>query len=391
MSDSKYALGSITAEQFLSEYWQKKPLLIKQALPEFINPLSAEEIAGLACEDFVTSRLITESKSTAQSPHSWHLQHGPFSEDDFLALPDAGWTLHAQGIERFFPDVYSLLDHFRFIPNWRIDDVMVSFAPDKGTAGPHFDQYDVFLVQGLGKKHWRVGQRCDAQSPTLPNCDLSILKTFETSDEWIVEPGDVLYVPPGIAHYGIAIDDSITYSIGFRAPSHSDLLGEFSHYLADTLTEDQRYTDPDLPPQNNPGEISAEALTKVHKILSNTLNDPEKLARWFGEYMTESKQQEVAYEFEAIQSPEQLLAELSHANQLCWVEGVRCAWYQQPTGLDLFVNGQRYECHACLKTLLELLSASTRIDIPVLLPELDRSLAQQLLFELFNAGYFYFE
>lgn len=387
MDDSRYALGSITAQQFLSDYWQKKPLLIKQALPELINPLSPEEIAGLACEDFTESRLITELDETPK----WQLKHGPFSEQDFIALPDTGWTLHVQGIERFFPEVYSLLDHFRFIPNWRVDDVMVSYAPDKGTAGPHFDQYDVFLVQGLGQKHWRIGQHCDAQSAILPSCDLSILENFETCEEWLVEPGDVLYIPPGIAHYGIAVDDSITYSIGFRAPSHGDLLGEFSHYLADTLKEDQRYSDPDLDLQNNPGEISPEALAKVQQILSDTLNDPAKLAHWFGEYMTESKQQEVAYEFEAIQSPDQLVEELSNAEALCWVEASRCAWYQHPEGLDLFINGQRYGVDNSLKPLLELLSATTRIDTCELLPLLEQTPAQQLMFQLFNAGYFYFE
>jgi len=387
MTDSRYALGSISAEQFLSEYWQKKPLLIKQALPEFINPLSPEEIAGLACEDFAESRLITASNETPK----WQLKHGPFSDEDFLALPDADWTLHVQGIERFFPEVYTLLDQFRFIPNWRIDDVMVSFAPDKGTAGPHFDQYDVFLIQGLGKKHWRVGQHCDAQSPTLPGCDLSILQDFDTSDEWIAEPGDVLYIPPGMAHYGIAVDDSITYSIGFRAPSHGDLLGEFSHYLADSLQEDQRYTDADLSLQANPGEISPAALAKVKQILADTLNDTSKLARWFGEYMTESKQQEVAYEFEAIQTPEQLLEELSQIETLCWVEGTRCAWFEQPEGLDLFVNGQQYDCDTPSKPLIELLCHSTRIEITELLPLLEQPLAQQLLFKLFNEGYFYFE
>lgn len=387
MADSRYALGSITAEQFLAEYWQKKPLLIKQALPEFINPLSPEEIAGLACEDFTESRLIT----TCEEPPYWHLKQGPFSDEDFLTLPDADWTLHVQGVERFFPEVYSLLDHFRFIPNWRIDDIMVSYAPDKGTAGPHFDQYDVFLIQGLGKKHWRVGQHCDAQSPTLPDCELSILTEFNTQDEWMAEPGDILYIPPGVAHYGIAVDDSITYSIGFRAPSHADLLGEFSHYLADTLKEDQRYADPDLRVQMNAGEISPVALAKVKEILADTLNDQAKLARWFGEYMTEPKQQEVGYEFEAIQTPKQLLDVLSNTTGLCWMEGTRYAWFEHPEQLEFFVNGKAYKCELSVKALIEQLSHSTRMDSAQLMPLLEQPAAQQLLFELFNEGYFYFE
>ncbi|EGG98812.1 hypothetical protein imdm_1882 [gamma proteobacterium IMCC2047] len=387
MNNDGYALGAISAKQFLADYWQKKPLLIKQALPDFINPLSPEEIAGLACEDFAESRLITESSASPK----WQLKHGPFAEADFLALPDADWTLHVQGIERFFPDVYALLDGFRFIPNWRVDDIMVSYSPDKGTAGPHFDQYDVFLMQGLGKKHWRVGQHCDADSALLPGCDLSILTDFETQDEWIVEPGDVLYIPPGIAHYGVAVGDSITYSVGFRAPSHGDLLGEFSHYLTDSLQEDQRYSDPDLTLQNNPGEISPSALAKVQKILTDTLNDPAKLARWFGEYMTEPKQQEVGYEFEAIQTPAQLIEELAQVETLCWVEGCRCAWFAQQDSLDLFVNGKRYSCDLSLKKLLQLISESTRINTSKLLKLIDSEDGKQLMFDLFNDGYFYFD
>jgi len=283
-----------------------------------------------------------------------------------------------------------LLDRFRFIPNWRIDDVMVSYAPDKGTAGPHFDQYDVFLIQGLGKKHWRVGQLCDAQSPILPNCDLSILENFETLDEWIVEPGDVLYIPPGVAHYGIAVDDCITYSIGFRAPSHADLLGEFSHYLTDSLKEDQRYADPDLSLQTNPGEISTAALAKVQQILRDSLNDTTQLARWFGEYMSEPKQQEPLEEFEAAQTTEQLLDELSQADWLCWTEGSRFAFFQPPEGIDLFVNGVHYACDQSLKPLIERLCESTQMKTAELLPHLQQPEAQQLLFGLFNAGYFYF-
>ena len=387
MSTPGYALGSISAEEFLAEYWQKKPLLIKQALPEFINPLSPEEIAGLACEDFVESRLITTDD---QAPN-WHLRHGPFTDEDFLALPEADWTLHVQGLERLVPEIYSLLDRFRFIPNWRIDDVMVSYSPDQGTAGPHFDQYDVFLTQGLGKKHWRVGQACDADSPRLPNCDLSILTEFHTTDEWIVEAGDVLYIPPGIAHYGIAVGESITYSVGFRAPSHGDLLGEFSHYLTDSLEESQRYSDPDLQLQTNPGEISPAAIAKIQQILNQSLNNPAKLARWFGEYMTELKQQEVGYEFEAIETIDQLIEALSHQEALNWVEGTRTAWFEQEKSLDFFVNGKTFSCDSSLKALAEMLSASSQIDCSKLIVLLDSEHAQRLMLTLFNEGYFYFD
>ena len=167
-------LGGITAREFLRDYWQKKPLLIRQAIPDFESPIDADELAGLALEEEVESRLVIE-----HGERPWELRRGPFAEDEFSKLPEREWTLLVQAVDQFVPEVSELLEHFRFLPSWRIDDVMISFAAPGGGVGPHFDNYDVFLLQGHGKRNWKIGQMCDSESPLLPHADLRILAGFQ--------------------------------------------------------------------------------------------------------------------------------------------------------------------------------------------------------------------
>ena len=212
-------LQNFDIDLFLREHWQKKPMLIRNALPDWCNPLDPEDLAGLACEEEIESRLII------RKDESWKLEHGPFTEKRFGKLGKKPWTLLVQAVDHFVPEVAALIAPFRFVPNWRIDDVMVSYASDQGGVGPHFDQYDVFLVQGLGRRRWQIGPVCDAQTPLLPHDDIRLLASFEATDEWVLEPGDILYVPPGFAHDGVALgDDCMTYTIGFRSPSRNELI-----------------------------------------------------------------------------------------------------------------------------------------------------------------------
>ncbi|RLA37737.1 MAG: hypothetical protein DRQ64_09360, partial [Gammaproteobacteria bacterium] len=175
-------------DNFLAEYWQRKPLLIRQALPGFTSPIEADELAGLALEEEFESRLIIESKA---SPY-WSLQCGPFADDRFQSLPSSHWTLLVQAVDQWVPEVHDLLRHFDFLPQWRVDDIMLSYAADQGSVGPHFDQYDVFLLQGEGQRRWRLGQHCDSNTPLLKGPELSIVDNFEQSEEWLLEPGDML-------------------------------------------------------------------------------------------------------------------------------------------------------------------------------------------------------
>lgn len=276
-------LGDMPIDVFLRDYWQKKPLLIRNALPQFESPVDGDELAGLSLEEDIESRIILEHGTTP-----WELRHGPFDEDAFAQLPPSHWTLLVQAVDQWVPEVQDLLQHFRFIPNWRLDDIMISYAADQGSVGPHFDYYDVFLLQGAGKRRWRIGQQCAIHTPRVEGTPLNIVSEFDQQDEWVLEPGDMLYVPPGVAHWGIAEGECITLSVGFRAPSHAEVVDELSQDLIFGLTDDQRFSDPDLQIQANPGEISATAIQHIKQIMLDQLTD-EHITHWFGRYMTERK------------------------------------------------------------------------------------------------------
>lgn len=276
-------LGDMPIDVFLRDYWQKKPLLIRNALPQFELPVDGDELAGLSLEEDIESRIILEHGTTP-----WELRHGPFDEDAFAQLPPSHWTLLVQAVDQWVPEVQDLLQHFRFIPNWRLDDIMISYAADQGSVGPHFDYYDVFLLQGAGKRRWRIGQQCAIHTPRVEGTPLNIVSEFDQQDEWVLEPGDMLYVPPGVAHWGIAEGECITLSVGFRAPSHAEVVDELSQDLIFGLTDDQRFSDPDLQVQANPGEISATAIQHIKQIMLDQLTD-EHITHWFGRYMTERK------------------------------------------------------------------------------------------------------
>ena len=352
-------LGEMPIEIFLRDYWQKKPLLIRNAFPDFQSPIDGDELAGLALEEEVESRLILEKGKTP-----WELQNGPFDENTFATLPETHWTLLVQAVDQWVPEVNDLLNHFRFIPNWRLDDIMISFAPDQGSVGPHFDYYDVFLLQGIGKRRWKIGQTCTVESAHLPNTALHILENFETQAEWLLEPGDMLYIPPNVAHWGIAEGDCMTYSIGFRAPSHAAIVDELSHEIASALTKDLRFNDPDLMPQQNPGEIHEEAITQIQQIIQQHFT-AENIAHWFGKHMTERK-----YGQEELDSTDEITADdwqaaLAEGNMLWRHPAARFAFHSEANGTQLFADGQAINCS---RTLAELVCCETEINWAMLKP-----------------------
>ncbi|WP_370978803.1 cupin domain-containing protein [Agaribacterium sp. ZY112] len=275
--------GEVSNEQFLKEYWQKKPLLVRQAFQHFESPISPDELAGLAMEEESNSRLIIEKGQ------DWQVKHGPLAEEDFSSLPEKKWTLLVQHADALDPEVNALLQRFRFLPNWRLDDIMISYASDGGGVGAHFDYYDVFLLQAGGTRRWRTGQHCDANSPLVPNQPNQLLQDFECENDWLVEAGDLLYIPAQVAHWGEAVNESMTWSIGFRAPSDNELLLDLSQHLASELVEDQRYQDgPELISQNS-GEIADLSIQRIQQRLSKLLQEPDKIAHWLGQYATHLK------------------------------------------------------------------------------------------------------
>lgn len=339
-------LGDMPIETFLRDYWQKKPLLIRKAFPYFESPIDGDELAGLALEEEVESRLVLEKGKTP-----WELQHGPFDEKTFAKLPESHWTLLVQAVDQWVPEVNELLNHFRFIPNWRLDDIMISFAPDQGSVGPHFDYYDVFLLQGLGKRRWKIGQTCDVNSPRVESTPLNILQDFTTQDEWVLEPGDMLYIPPGVAHWGIAEGDCMTYSIGFRAPSHADILTELSQDIASSLSNDLRFSDPQLTLQKNPGEINSEAITQIQQILQQHFT-ADNIAHWFGKHMTERKYGDDNIADEDELDADDWQAALADGNMLWRHPAARFAYHRDHECTQLFADGHAISCSAELAELV---------------------------------------
>lgn len=372
-------LGGITAREFLRDYWQKKPLLIRQAIPDFESPIDADELAGLALEEEVESRLVIE-----HGERPWELRRGPFAEDAFSTLPEREWTLLVQAVDQFVPEVAELLEHFRFLPSWRIDDVMISFAAPGGSVGPHFDNYDVFLLQAQGKRNWKIGQMCSSESPLLQHADLRILAEFEETAEWVLEPGDMLYLPPRLAHFGIAEDDCMTYSVGFRAPSAAEVLTHFTDFLSQYLTDEERYTDADAQPVSDPHQIQGDALDRLKGLLAEHMSDERMLLTWFGQFMTEPRYPELVAGEEL--GEEDFISSLQDGAILVRNPSARLAWSEVDDDVLLFASGQSRYLPGKLRELLKLVCSADALHSENLGDWLADEDGRDLLCELVKQG-----
>jgi 50S ribosomal protein L16 3-hydroxylase len=331
-------LGMPPAE-FLRDYWQKKPLLIRNAFPGLVSPLEPEDLAGLACEEGTLSRLVAHDRAG----DSWMVRHGPFEEDLFPQLGDHDWTLLVQDVDKWDADVAALLPAFGFLPRWRIDDVMVSFAATGGSVGAHVDQYDVFLLQAQGRRRWQIDA---GDSPALgfrDDVELKLLREFNPTHDWVLEPGDMLYLPPGVPHHGVAVDPCLTFSIGMRAPSAAELLGDFVDTLAAEADEGLRYRDPDLAPPADANEIDAAAMARVVEALNLLrMNDPDRLGDWFGRFITLYRSAGVAAPPDAAPSRIEVEWDLDHGARLLRHPWSRMAWRRAGKGGRLFASGQAF-------------------------------------------------
>ncbi len=274
-------LGDLTPRDFLRDYWQKKPLLIRNALAEFEGLLTRDELINLACQEDAQSRLVIRKNE------SWSIKQGPFAIREFSGLQKKQWTLLVHDVNHFFHSARDLLLKFNFIPHARLDDLMISYAPRGGGIGPHFDSYDVFLLQGMGRRRWQISAQQD--NSLIADAPLKILKNFHPEQEWILESGDMLYLPPNYAHHGVAENDCMTYSIGFRAPSHHDLITQFLVYLQDHMEIDGWYEDPGMQLQSHPARISQAMLRQTRGILSKIKWRNIDIENFLGIYLTEPK------------------------------------------------------------------------------------------------------
>ncbi|MDD2701470.1 MAG: cupin domain-containing protein [Sideroxydans sp.] len=364
-------LGGLTPQKFLRDYWQKKPLLIRQAVPGFAGLLDPKQLMALACEEDAQARLVTYQRG------QYDLRHSPFVTKDFSGLTKKGqWSVLVQGVNHFLPEATELLKHFDFIPHARLDDLMVSYAPKGGGVGPHFDAYDVFLLQGYGHRRWQISTQAD--QTLIEGAPLRILKDFKVEQEWVLEPGDMLYLPPHCAHNGIAEDDCMTYSIGFRTPWHQELAEQFLVYLQDRIEIKGTYADPDLKLQKHPSEIGPAMLKQVGAAIRKVRWDDEDVANFLGSYLSEPKPHIF---FDGPARPLSA-ARFADAVQKRGVElDLKTLMLSQ--GRTLFVNGEAYKVRKSDYRVLRELADARLLPAGSVLTE-D---AMELLYEWYLDGY----
>jgi 50S ribosomal protein L16 3-hydroxylase len=267
----------------MRRHWQREPLLVRGAFPRFRDPLSAREVLALAASRDSASRLVQRRGAR------WSVEHGPFPARRFKQLPRRAWTVLVQDANHFSARADELLSRFDFVPHARIDDVMVSYAVPGGGVGPHVDSYDVFLLQGSGRRRWQVSRQKDHSF--VPGLDLKILERFEPEQEWVLEAGDMLYLPPGVAHNGIAESECLTWSIGFRAPSDRELMAGFLDFLNERAEPPGRYADPGVAPARHPGDVPRSMIEHADRALSSSLAwTRADVARFVGRHLSEPKQ-----------------------------------------------------------------------------------------------------
>lgn len=339
---SEFFNTGLSQQQFLDEYWQKKPLLIRNAFPLPVTDLTAEDLAGFACEQDIESRLIRQT-----SEADWSLTHGPLPEAAFTQLPEKDWTLLVQDMDKHWPSLQQLWQPFDFMPHWRRDDIMVSYAVPGGSVGAHIDNYDVFLLQAQGVRRWQIAAEPDNQPQWLEDCPLRILQQFTADNSWDLAPGDMLYLPPKVAHLGIAQTDCMTISIGFRAATQRQLLDAFVDALAESECAEQFYSDADLLMTDKPSVIDDGSLEKAKTLLVEALaQHPELIKKAFGRLVTETKPALLPWlmsEEEVLDTPAAVSDWFAQGGVLKPNPFVRLAWHKSPSAVSVFVGGQDYQ------------------------------------------------
>lgn len=335
MSESLAVLGGITAEQFLNEYWQKKPLLVRNAMPEIMGLLEPEDVKELALEEDVSARLIRQKN---KNPNEWHVKSSPLTKGDFQKLPNL-WTILVQAVDHYSFDIAELWKKFPFIPQWRRDDIMVSYAPKGGSVGKHFDFYDVFLVQGHGHRRWQLGQMCDESTEFVADQPLKLLSQMSVNFDELLAPGDLLYVPPGLAHYGVAEDDCLTFSFGFRMPNLAEMTDRLSEQFAKNSVLTNPLVDITRIKTNAIGEINNSEFSYLKTQLLDYLTQAPEFDAAIMAYMSESKYPNSIPEPEEI-VVDDLLEVINGGYQLILEPASRLLYRQQDQLLDFWANGE---------------------------------------------------
>lgn len=376
-------LGDYSVAEFLRQFWQQQPLLIRNALPEFVSPISPDELAGLACDDDTESLLILEK----HGPTPWYVEHGPFTEHRFADLPETHISLLVHAVDQKVAAVHALKARFNFIPHWRMDDVMISYAAPHGSVGPHRDQYDVFLLQALGRRRWQINR--DERLPVSTNLstELNLLEPFDAEDDWILEPGDMLYLPPGVAHYGVALDPCMTYSIGFRAPSHAEILSAWADDVAETDAGSKRYRDVESDPCVHPGEINSATVNELVSMVRNHIDCEQTLISSFGKLVTQATRGITEPPTGPDLTQAGLIERLHQGDILIHHPGTRFAFWCDDNGSGLiFCDGEEKRFAAQDKAAVQLLCDRPDFTYQDLSAHLHNSSFVMLLVEYVNTG-----
>ncbi|WP_298625575.1 cupin domain-containing protein [uncultured Legionella sp.] len=376
----------ITSTTFLQEYWQKKPLVIRKALPGFTHPVSPDELAGLSLEEEIESRVVIE---TPNEKTQWHLKRGPFEEAFFSELPKTNWTLLVQGVDRILPEVYALLDHFDFIPQWRLDDVMISYATRNGSVGPHYDNYDVFLYQAQGRRKWSLTSKKCVPENYIEELELRIMKEFQIEEEFILEEGDMLYLPPHIGHYGVALSEQcMTYSFGYRSYQGQELWDSLGDFISEKESFKALYRDPDWSHQQQTAEISEPAWQQAKKLLTQLLDNDQLMQSWFGCFATRLDQQ--AEQHLAMPLEEDEIDDVPHfitglkSTVLVRDASCRFAYILASNECHFYINGCEWDTQGVSAELLQLVANNRFIAHETLDPFLENTDNQLFLYELWK-------
>jgi len=352
------------AARFLREHWQKRPLLVRGAFDAFRDPLAPDDLAGLACEPAALARIVAHEAKRDR----WKLRTGPFDPADFARLPKRDWTLLVQDVDKWDGDVAALLPHFSFLPRWRIDDVMVSYAVDGGSVGAHVDNYDVFLLQGLGRRRWSISTDPRAPKATRDDAEIKLLRTFKPTHEWVLEPGDMLYLPPGVPHHGVAIGECMTYSVGMRAPSRAELLIDFAESFAAEWPEELRFGDGDLAPSNGDGEIDDAAIARVLTAMpwlrtDSRALDASMLRTWFASFITRYRSALSAVPRTRKVTDAEIARAEASKSEVVRNPWSRAAWLRAGRDARLFVAGTELPCSVRFAGLIARGSAFPLADV----------------------------
>ncbi len=369
---------------FLRQHWQRQPCCLRQAFPDFQDPITPDELAGLAMEAEIDSRRV------ARQDHHWRVEQGPFSHFDDWSEQD--WCLLVQAVDHWSEPVAELMTPFRQLPNWRLEDLMVSFSVPGGGVGPHVDQYDVFIIQGQGRRRWRIGARTPLR-PHTPHPDLLQVEPFEAVLDVILEPGDLIYIPPGFPHEGHALEPALNYSVGFRAPNQRDLLSGFADFLLQHELGDQRYGDPDLQISAQPGRVDEQAVSRLRGLMTDLLQDEPTFRAWLGEYLSQPRHELDLAPTEPAYLEGEIFDRLLTGAPLCRLPGLRCL-YLTPEPDTLFIKGEPWPVPAGGALLARLLADSPQFAPASLGRQWPGLLEQPALLawltQLINEGYWYF-